>query len=1138
MVPKLRSRLFLDSPKVLFSLIVLMTVVAFTFTALPASGQSTFGSILGTVKDPQGRVVRGASVTLVNTGTSATRKTKTNIDGSYAFLNLDAGSYKLSVEQKGFATQQFADLNLQSREVKRVDAQLKVGSQSTTITVQGSSAGVITTDQSSLAETKTGKELIDLPVAIYSRSNGSTSAFSTLTTQAGVQTDGGNLVIAGTTPALQSFTLDGISTLNVEYGGPTTELFPSFNSISEIRVGESNNDAEFSGVVDVTTTSKSGTNSLHGGIFDNEENTALNAGDPFALGKPSIHMHNFGAYMGGPVVIPHLYDGHNKTFFFVSYEGLRLPKQTPILVSVPSLAMRQGNLCSYLAAQGVAQVYQPDGTPIPCGSVPVSAVAANAMTALFPKPNFGPPDSYQNNYQENVSTPTISNQGDLRIDQNLTPNQTVFVRYSYKRDEQSYDPTTVGSPVLGTVSAPETDSGLTAAYDWVIRPNLINELRGGYSSSDAATQFNANPSNLVSQIGIQGLPMIPNYATAPNFMINGFVSTGGGNASEQKNKTFEIIDNLSWTKGQHNLKFGFQFERLRYQDGNVFGGATLGGYGYDTSSPVGATIGDPFTEFLLGYPDNVTLAQVSDPGMIGIGHSYAFYAQDDWKATNNLTLNFGIRYELHPPLSAQNNNTAAFLPDYSSVVNGQVVNGAVVVPNQKGLALTEPGFAQSIYPTPILTAQQAGIPSSLRWTNKSDIGPRIGFAWRVFGNDKTVIRGGYGRYVATPLGFSSYTGWAVNTTYIATYPQAYDNSGKPELSFPSPFPSNLFVPGLANFFDVFPLHYVDPTVQQWNLTVERNVGHNIGVRLTYTGNHGSHLDSQQDLNQVPVNTVGYSAVAGSRPYPAWGILDCVCNQAVSNYNSFTLEVQKRYSSSLQFDSSYVFTRDLSDAAGGNPSSLPGVGGAMATNRFNLALDYGNVTYNRRQRFLSTFLYDLPFGQNKRFLASSPGLVNTIVGNWQLAGVLLFQSGPFLTPYESSTDPAGTGVENTVGATRTDINRSVSPYASGWSGGLPQYLNPAAFPIPADNIGRFGNAPVGSVTGPGTESVSLSLIKSVKIFERAQLQFGAQTANVLNHRNYDIPNVQADAGGFGTINGLQTAEGAGPRMVMLTARVTF
>src|ERR1700722_10909228 len=293
-----------------------------------AFAQSTFGSIVGTVKDQSGSVVPGAVVTLVNQGSSAKHTATTTASGNYEFPNLDAGTYQVSIAASGFKDQVFSNLVLQARDTQRIDAALAVGAESQT--VEGQAAGdVITTDQSSLATTKTGHELVDLPVAVYSRSNGSTSPILTLTTEPGVQVDdNSNLVVAGTTPALMSYTIDGISSVNVENSGPLNELFPSFNSISEIRVSETNNNAEYSGVADVTTTSRAGTNDYHGGAFENLENTALTAGNPFT-GKPSLHMNNFGGFIGGPVRIPHLYNGRDKTFFFGSYEGLRLPREVP-----------------------------------------------------------------------------------------------------------------------------------------------------------------------------------------------------------------------------------------------------------------------------------------------------------------------------------------------------------------------------------------------------------------------------------------------------------------------------------------------------------------------------------------------------------------------------------------------------------------------------------------------------------------------------------------------------------------------------------------------------------------------------------------------------------------------------------------
>src|SRR5580692_5191873 len=367
--------------------LLLILTACVVSSGLPAMGQSTFGAIVGTVKDQSGSVVPGATVTLVNVGSSATHTATTSASGNYEFPNLDAGIYQVSIQASGFKDQIFDHLVLQARDTQRIDASLAVGAESQTIEVQAA-GDVITTDTSSLATTKTTHELVDLPVAVYSRSNGSTSPLLTLTTEPGVQVDdNSNLVIAGTTPALMSFTIDGISSVDVENSGPIAELFPSFNSISEIRVSETNNNAEYSGVADVTTTSRAGTNAFHGGVFENLENTALTAGNPFT-GKPSLHMNNFGGFAGGPVRIPKLYNGHDKTFFFGSYEGLRLPRQVPLVESFPTLDMRSGNLWNYLVAQGGGTtplaIYNYDGTQIPCTgpancSVPVSPVAANAI---------------------------------------------------------------------------------------------------------------------------------------------------------------------------------------------------------------------------------------------------------------------------------------------------------------------------------------------------------------------------------------------------------------------------------------------------------------------------------------------------------------------------------------------------------------------------------------------------------------------------------------------------------------------------------------------------------------------------------------------------------------------------------------
>jgi len=1146
---------------------ILLLVISF-----PARSQSTFGTILGNVHDASGAVIPGATVTLTNSGTTAQRVLTSDGAGNFVFSNIDIGTYTLTVTAQGFETFSQPNIGIIARESRHIEASLQLGAENQTVTVVAQQENVITTEVSNLAETKTNDELVNLPVAIYSRSTGSTSPISTLTTEAGVQTDdSGNLSVMGTTPALLSVTVDGISSVGVEYSGPINEMFPSFNSIEEIRVSESNNNAEFSGVADITTVSMSGKDTFHGGAFENHENTVFNAGDPFTGVTPKIIMNDFGGTFGGPIIVPHLYNGKDHTFFFTSFEGLRLPRVTPIIASVPTMAMRgngtgYADLTSYLAGQGITNIFEPDGvTPVDPSMVPINPIAANLLQYLMPAPNYGSSDSYVNNFRENFPAPISTNQGDVRIDQTISSKQSVFGRFSYKNRQVTAAPDTTctfnfcqsaGSPLQGAYNIPEIDEGMTFAHNYVFKPTLLNEFRGGFNAQHTSTNQFYSTSQLLQQTGLTVPQTNLDWAEAPQVLINGFLATGGGDPTRQRSQIVQLLDNVTWTKRSHTFKFGADFKRLTDHDDNVFGNYSSGWYVFDGSSQVGANIGEPYTAFLEGYPDYTEAATINKPTMDGVGYSYAVFAQDDWKITPNLTLNLGLRYELHPPLKEINYNTAFFLPDYAGPgTDGSPVTGAVVIPNSQAESFESANFENAIAPTPTFTAKQAGVPSTLRYTYKNDWGPRIGFAWRPYGNDKTVVRGGWGRFIETPLGFSLVSGWAVSASYVGVFNQGFLADGvTPQLSFSNPFPPQTpgSATGTAGFYYAFPIHYVDPSVQEWNLTVEQDLGHGIGLRLSYTGNHGKNLETMVDLNQVQPNTIGYYnneataatnecitdgglTVADHRPYPCWSVIQSVENLAESNYNSGTVEVSRHSGKGLTFDASYVFTRDLSDAAGATPSSFVGSGGNFLTDRFHPGLDYGNVAYDRRHRFLATYLYDLPFGKGQRWLSTGSAL-NALVGDWHLGGVTVLQSGPFLTPYQETSDPAGTNILTTVGQTRSDIVPGQSLYAAHRN--ITQWLNPAAFAIPANDRGYFGNASVGSVIGPGSDIFSLSLRKDLTLREQTKLEFSVEAANVFNHRNYEPPNMQVDSGAFGSIPELQTAEGAGPRNLQLSGRITF
>jgi len=859
------------------------TIVCILLVSKAIEAQSTFASIVGTVRDASGAVVAKCIVDVSNTGTSAHRETVTDASGDYSVTNLEPGTYRITIKSPGF--QDFVrQFELTARETLRADAQMAVAGQSQSVNVEAE-VPVVNTEVSNIAETKSGRELIDLPVAIATRASGSTSPISTLTSQPGVQTDAnGNISVAGTKPTMLSVSLDGISSTGPRaasgtVGGPMNEMFPSFNTIAEIRVSEVNNAAEFGGVSDITTISKSGSNSFHGGAFENIQNSDMNARNLFAATKPVVKLNDFGAYGGGKI-------WKDRTFFFTSYEGLRLPKQAAIDDSVPALALRRGDLSAYSTP-----IYQPGtSTPFPNNQIPasqISSVAANALTYLFPLPNAGSPNALANNFVENIPTSISSDQADLRLDQIINPKMTAFARGTYKIRSVHAVPT--GSPLLGPFSLPEIDFGYVMAFNWIIRPTLINEVRAGFNGNHTGTIIQADSTTYVNEIGLQNLPQpYPTSGAVPWFNISGFQATGGSSGTRSRNGTYQVLDNLTWIKGSHTMKFGGDYRYLNYHGQNVYDNLELGEYAFTgavtgTLGAKNAYIGNPYAAFLLGIPDKTYLDTNTLGAIDGWDPAYAFYAQDDWKATPRLTINFGIRYELHPRFYDHDANISNFLPDYQSIINGQSVRGAVVIPNN-GLSILSPAFAESIAPTPILLASQAGLSNNLHITNKYDFAPRFGFAYRLTSDSKTVLRGGYGKFIEIPPGTLLGAGWAIHSADQAFFNNSISN-GAPALRFPSPFPSNLAVTGSQSFQQASDLHYPEAVIQQWNLTIERDLGFNTGLRLSYDGNHGSNMGVQVNLGQLPPNTLGFGAATPLLKYPLFGEVESEVGGGIQNYHA-------------------------------------------------------------------------------------------------------------------------------------------------------------------------------------------------------------------------------------------------------------
>jgi len=1078
-------------------------------------GQSTFGEIRGTVSDPSGAVLPGATLTAKNVATGESQVTKSDASGNYSVLNIDAGTYELSVEAAGFRKALTQNILVRAREIARVDPKLEVQGTSTEVLVTAA-AQVINTEQAAIIDSRSSEQIQAIPVNF--RAGGTNSIYGALSFVPGVQADGGgNLSLAGNFSYMLTASVDGVSSINVRSNGILREMFPSADGIDEIKISTTSTNAEYSQVGDITTTSKAGTNAFHGSLYWYHQNGAFDARDFFATRTPFKVSSDFGGSIGGPVI-------KNRTFFFFDAEALRFRAQSLLNSTVPPDSYRTGNLSSVTA---VIRDPLNNNAPFEGNRIPtarISPVSLKILDALYPRQNVAGDSIASPNYRVQLPGGNTNNQWDLRGDHMINSKQNIFARYTYK-DVTAGSP--IALPALGDARDVEEVRALTVAHNYLARPNLVNEFRFGYANRPRVVDFGPNGASfdgpaLVKSLGLVGLRSDPpRVASVPDFGITNFTGTGRSRGFTQLSRTLQFTDNVTWTVGRHTLKFGADVRRLRLGDNvSFFSGDDLGEYRWN-----GMFSGNPFADFLLGYPQRTRLANTG-PDITGKTWHQAFFFQDDFRVNRRLTLNYGLRYEYRKPFYDDTLQLANF--------DRAFPGGRVVVPNEASLKLTAPGFRASIGSTPIITAAEAGIPETLRNSDKNNFMPRFGFAYRPFG-DKTVIRGGYGVYSVTILGAVFYSLVGIHTSDTRTFDNTRNADGSPGLTFPQPFQQGLgtvTTVGNADFRRGNQIDSPDPYVQQWSLTVERDLGWNTGLRVTYTGSHTVKLYMSPDLNQVRPNTVGFATAKLSRPYPNWAIVYSRDPSAGARYNALTTEVSKRMSNHLTFQTSWTWAKNLSNALGSNNTSFPGEAGAVPTDRFNLDLDTANVSATRRHRWLTTFLYELPPGKSWHPVAKAAA------GGWNVSGIMLFQTGPFLTPIIGGrTDPSGTNVDARAND-RPDYTGAADGNLSSEERRVSRYFDRTAFAFPTSNIGRFGYVGPGGLVGPGTAVVSAKVAKRFYARERIYLQLEGSATNLLNHANFGAPGLNINAASFGVITSTQGQEGSGSRQLQVGLRFAF
>lgn len=1118
---------------------------------LPAAAQTTYGTILGNVTDASGAAIRGAKVRITQTAENASRETETNNEGGYEFQNMEAGPYLVTVTASGFRTYQASGLQLAARSRLRVDARLEVGEISQRVEVT-STAGVIATDTPSIASNLTVEKVLNLPSNV--RGAGSTSPYAMLQTLPGVQADNGlGLSIQGGLPAQSESTVDGISITASTGNSPNRNMFLSVESISEIRVQGVGNTAEFGQPGDVTVISKSGTNNYHGALFWYHQNKAFDARSFGQNTLPSKIGNTFGGTIGGPLSIPKVYNGKDKTFLYFTWESLRYPRQGTIQNTVPTSFVRNGDF----SREGVNIRDPYTFQPFPGNVIPASRISdiAKKVLAYYPLPNTGPTDRRSAaNFRENRSTTIESDQYEARVDQNFSEKHHVYGRFSYKNNP-AIGPNNLSLP-SDTQSAKFWQG--SASWTYTIAPSLLNEFRFGYVKSDSASIFNFDGRSFTNSLGLNDISQDIFFNGLPNFAPDLYTAFNKGRPGYSISDNLQFIDNLTWVKGKHTFRFGGDIRNLRarsdlgFTTGNNYGdysfGPTFTGYG--------------FSDFLLGVPSATAIAVVSRDND-GQATHYKFYAQDTIRLTSKLTIDLGLRYELHPGYRDNGLNIANF--DRSVTRTGRVV----IMSDPEARSLVAPGAILSfngcpaapingIGCTPIVPANEIGLPEALRRTYKTQFLPRLGFAYRL--NNKTSVRASAGLYNMILMGSVFYSLTGTVQSDVRNF-NNIGSDGRPIFALPDTrTPGSGVRGGSIGTFEFRTANAIDfkpPQMLQWGLSIDREITANTGLRVSYIGNRSYQLPWAPDVNQMAPSTTFFSQRTSlDRPFPNWGLIFSRDAGANAIYNSLQLEFNRRFAKGLSFTSAYTFAKNLADNAGPAPSGFAGeTGGGRVTNSLDRRADRGDVYATRRQRFVNTLVYELPFGKGRRFLADPNRFTELVLGGWQISSILTLQTGPFLTPTFSGGDPSGTNAPSR-GSQRPDrlgaANGTLdNPTRDAWvdrsafvcpgrAPGSLQYscsvgVTPGRDPNP---IARFGNSGVGIVTGPGTFGLNMGLSKRFVLRERLSLRMEGSFTNLPNWTNLGDPNLNIADNNFGRITGSRGVDFGGGRTGQVSLRLEF
>ena len=1043
------------------------TFLVIALIAAITRAQTTTGTFLGFVTDAQGAVIGGAKVTAINEGTGLTRNVTTNSSGEYVISLLPVGRYTLKFEAQNFKQRAIKGLVLELDQKAKIDAALEVGQITEVVSSEDNSGAPLTRTETAEAGTVIqNKRIVDLPL------NGRQFLqLAQLTPGVAVNAPGGfgqqlagvsgpRITVVGARESDNYFTVDGVVFTDPFYNTLSAPL--SVDAIQEFKVQSNLYSAESGtlGGAQINIAIKSGANDLHGSAYGFLRNDNLDARNFFDTTKPEFRQNQFGGTIGGPVI-------KGKAFFFGNYEGLRLAKSLTRIFTVPTASMRTG--------QFTTTVIDPQtGLPFDNNAIPDARISQVAK-ALLP---FVPQATLSGASNNLVGAPqeiNDANQFTVKTNYRYGASDEGFVRYTFY-DVNAYQPFGFVAFASSPISVPgfgifikQRSQNVGIGETRIFSPTLIGEFKFGFNRTAGGQLQQNNTVPFASQFNIAGASLDPGDQGLPRITLAPFNAFGDvATPISRRDNDYQASYNVSSFLGRHSLNFGGLYKRVQF---NPFVPSNKRGqFTFD-----GRYTGDPFGDFLLGLPSSAQ----GGSGSVTVylrGNQYQGYIQDDFKATRRLTINLGLRYEYVSPLSEKYNRWATL----------DIQNSRVIVASEGGKTypLQVPGIAQQLAPLPIVTSQDAGLDRSLVNKDTNNFAPRVGLALDLFGNQRTVIRAGYGIYY-NAASYNAVTLMSQNPPFfkrIGAINPTVDQTTRLPNGTVAPIQSILGNPlaGLPGF-QPYDIDFRTPYIQQYNFGVQQMLTRDLLVEAQYLGSKGTHLYTNVFYNLPNPSATG--SIASRSPFPNLSNFALQAGAASSNYNAAVLRVEKRLSFGLMVNGSYTYSKSIDNDSLGNS--------VVASNldQGNIkALERGLSSFDIRNRLTVNLTYDLPFKFGNK-------LVNGVFANWQVGSIITEQNGlPFTVNIQS--DRANTGQLN------QRPNLVGDPNLSSGQQSVAQFFNTSAFV--AQPFGTYGTAGRNIVEGPGTNVVDLSLLKNISLTEHQKLQFRSEFFNLFNRTNFDFP----------------------------------